>query len=187
MLTLNLISGKLKTEIKLRHIYNLQVTLNYVFVIILLFSATVLLISKAILQDSFDRIVGDTSLVTKNGQSYNAKVREINSKLKSVEKIQNSYLPFSYLLENIGAESPAGITFSSVNIDKDQATIKISGHAQTRDALLALDNALEKNTVFKNIDFPLKNILVKDNIDFDINANLDIDTLKSSSTYESPQ
>lgn len=174
MLTLNLISATLKKEIKLRHIHALIKKISYVFIIAIIIITITLLAAKFILQNTFNRVVSEMTLVTMNTQSYNAKVREINTKVNSVEKIQNEYIPWSYLIEDISKNTPKGISYSYIKMDNKLKAFKISGKADSRDDLLALKEWMEKNQTFKNINFPLKNILQKNDIIFEISSNLDL-------------
>src|SRR3989338_2910762 len=95
MITLNLISQELKDEIRLKHAYGLLKKIIYILFLILIVSSSCLLAAKFVLQNNFNRIVNETSLITKNTQSYNQKVREINAKFASVSQIQNEYAAWS--------------------------------------------------------------------------------------------
>lgn len=180
MLTINLISHGLKKEIKLRHIYTLLKNVNSIIFIIILFSSIALTISKGLIQENFNRIVDETTLITKNSQGYNQKVKEINTKLNGISKIQDEYIPWSYFLETIALNTPNDLKFNSINISQSDKTIKITGYSATRASLLDFKAFMENDKSFKNVDFPLKNIMQKNDINFAINANLDIDVLKDN-------
>ena len=93
MITLNLISEELKKEIKLRHLYLFIKKINLALIVITIIIAIILLAAKTILQVNFNNIVEQTTLVTKNNQGYNNKIKEINSKIDFIEKIQNDFIP----------------------------------------------------------------------------------------------
>lgn len=179
MLSINLISEKLKREIKLKHAYNLLKKINYVLIILTILVSASILTAKIILQNNFNKIVAETTLVTKTSQPFNTRVKAINLKIATIGQIQDEYMPFTYLLGNIASNTPPGITYSQISINKDSQTIKIRGNADSRDTLLAYKTMLENNKILKNIDFPLKNILQKESTDFEIDSNLDITLLKS--------
>lgn len=178
MLTLNLISQEIKKEIKLKRVYGLIKKTNYSFVIAAIIFAAVLLFAKFILQNNFNEIVAQTTLVTKNSQAYNNKVRGINSQLALAAQIQNDFTAWSVLLEELAAKTPAEVNFSYVKIDKMAETIKIRGRVRSRDALLVFKNNLENSAAFTDIDFPVKNILKQKDIDFEISAKLDLDKIE---------
>lgn len=179
MLTLNLVSEEQKKEIKLRHIYGFIKKINLVLIIITITIAIILLVAKIILQLKFNEIVEQTTLVTKNNQGYNSKVREINNKLNFVAKTQNDFIPWSNLIKSVADLTPADINLYYLKLNSDEQMIKIKGKAKLRQSLLDFKTKLEATSNFKNIDFPLKNILEKENIDFEINAKLNLPNLKN--------
>ena len=176
MITLNLISEELKKEIKLRHLYLFIKKINLALIVITIIIAIILLAAKTILQVNFNNIVEQTTLVTKNNQGYNNKIKEINSKIDFIEKIQNDFIPWSNLLEIIAKITPEDVNLYYLKINEDKS-IKIKGKANLRDSLLNFKQKMEAATVFKDIDFPIKNILEKENIDFEINAKIIVDKI----------
>ena len=174
MLALNLISEELKKEIKLRRLYLLIKKINLTLIIITIVATITLLTTKAILQSGFNNIVGQTTLVTKNNQGYNNKIRDINNKLYFVEKIQNNFIPWSNLLKTVAAITPKDIGLYYLKINLEEQAIKIKGKAGRRESLLDFKQNLETAAIFQEIDLPLKNILEKENINFEINAKINL-------------
>jgi len=174
MLTLNLISEELKKQIKLRHLYLFIKKVNLSLIIITIFIAIILLAAKAILQVNFNNIVEQTTLVAKNNQGYNNKIKNINSKINFVEKIQNGFIPSSNLLETIAEITSKNINLYYLKINFVEQTIKIKGRAGLRENLLDFKQKMEATTIFRDIDFPIKNILEKENIDFEISAKINL-------------
>src|SRR3989338_9341333 len=162
MLTLNLISSGQKKEIKLRHIYDVIKTVNFILIIIIIVIAIILLIAKVILQSKFTEVVNQTTLVTKTNQGYNNNVREINSKLNFIEKIQTEFIPWSDLLKKLAEITPTDINLYYVKLDSLEQIIKIKGRAELRDSLLNFKDKMETAGYFEEIDFPIKNILEKE-------------------------
>jgi len=179
MLTLNLISEELKKEIKLRHLYLFIKKINLTLIIITIVVAIILLVAKTILQVKFDNIVGQTTLVTKNNQGYNNKVKNINDRIDFVEKIQNNFIPWSNLLKTVAEITPGDINLYYLKINFEGQTIKIKGEAGLRSSLLDLKQKMEATNIFKDIDFPIKNILEKENINFEINAKINLANLSN--------
>lgn len=174
MLTLNLVSAEQKKEIKLRHLYGFIKKISLALIIIAVIIAIILLAAKIVLQFKFNDIVEQTTLVTKNNQGYNSKVREINGKLNFIAKIQDDYIPWSNLIKKLAEITPADINFSYLKLNAQDKTISLKGKAKFRDSLLDFKDEMAANPVFQDIDFPIKNILEKENIDFEINAKLDL-------------
>ncbi len=174
MLTLNLISEELKKEIKLRHLYLFIKKINLVLIIITIVIAIVLLVTKTILQLRFNTIVEQTTLVTRNNQGYNNKIKSINSRIDFVETIQNNFIPWSNLLEIVADITPKDVGLNYLKINFEEQTIKIRGNAGLRESLLDFKQKMEATDIFKNINFPIKNILEKENINFDIDAKINL-------------
>lgn len=174
MLTLNLVSAEQKKEIKLRHLYDLIKKINLILVIIAIAIAIILLVAKIILQIKFNEVVEQTTLVTKNNQGYNSRVREINSQLNYIEKIQNGYIPWSKLIKKLSEMAPADVSFQYLKINYENKSVNIKGQAKTRDSLINFKDKMAADETFKNIEFPIKNILEKENIDFEISAELNL-------------
>lgn len=177
MLTLNLISEELKKEIKLRHLYLFIKKINLALIIITIVIAIILLAAKTILQMKFNDIVDQTTLVTKNNQGYNIKIRDINSRLDFVTKIQNDFIPWSNLLKTVADITSGDIGLNYLKINFAEQTIKIKGRADFRNSLLDFKQKMEATAIFEDIDFPIKNILEKENIDFEINAKINLANL----------
>ncbi|MFH1232547.1 MAG: PilN domain-containing protein [Patescibacteria group bacterium] len=174
MLVLNLISKKFKKEIKLKHFYQLIKRINYTLIIIATITATILLFAKIILQNNFIDIVEQTSLITKNNQNYNNKIKEINNKLKTVSTIQNDFIVWSKIIEDISKITPTNVTLNLVRMDSTNRNIKLQGKAKQRSDLLELKSNLEKSTLYNSIDLPIKNLLEKEDIIFEINAKINL-------------
>ena len=174
MININILPRETKNELRLRRIYLALVKLGYTLIICFCVIALMLLFSRLILQNYFYRVIDETSLISRNSQSYNLRVREINSKITSVDKIQKDFLVWSkafYFLSDITDE---GISFTNIRVSKDGAFIKTDGVAKTREALLGLKEKLESSDYFNKIEFPLENILEKTDINFQINAGLNL-------------
>jgi hypothetical protein len=178
MLTLNLVSSKQKQEIKLRHIYNSVKTINLTLIIITITIAIILLVAKIMLQSKFNDIVNQTTLITKTNQNSNDNVRKINGELNFIEKIQDEFIPWSNLIEDLTEITTPDINFYYLKLDARDQTIKIKGQAKLRSSLLDFREKMASAAYFKDIEFPIKNILEKENVDFEINAKINLVFLK---------
>ncbi len=172
MLTLNIISRKLKREIKLKSIYQLIKIIFSILIIVISIYTIALLLGKLALQIHFVKTIDETSLVTKNTENYSKKIRNINNQLNSIDNIQNETTAWSYLLEYFAKNVSDNIKFSQIKMNKRDKTVYLSGLAKTRDNLLSLKKILEDSNYFSNINFPIQNLLEKNNINFTINAQL---------------
>ncbi len=178
MLRLNLVSKELRQEIKLRHVYEVLIRTKYYLIIMVVLVTVIILSAKMILQNSYSRIVEETSLVSEGDQMNNSKIREINAKFTSVEEIQNDFITWSRLLKEIDNQANDDIVFSLMKINKDKQKVDLRGVAKSRDSLLSLKDGLDNSNIFLETDFPIENILEKENINFKIEASLDIKKIK---------
>ncbi|MBU0722273.1 hypothetical protein KKA93_02345 [Patescibacteria group bacterium] len=177
MLTLNLISEELKKEIKLRRFYLFIKKIYLTLIIITIVAAIILLAAKTILQTKFNDIVGQTTLVTKNNQNYNIKIIDINNRINFIEKVQKDFIPWSNLLKTVANITSNDIGLNYLQINSVEQTIKIKGKAGMRESLLDFKQKMEATTIFKDIDLPIKNILEKENINFEISAKINLSNL----------
>jgi len=175
MLHLNLASRKLKEEIRLRHIYNVIKHIGYLMVVAIIFVSIVFLSAQTITQNNFNRIVAETTLITKNGQSQNNRIREINASINYVDEIQNNFFKWSLLFYNLSKKLNNNIKFYSISINKEKKEVLLRGVAAFREDLITFKEGVEKSDLFLNIDFPIKNILEKENINFEIKAEINLE------------
>jgi len=177
MITLNLVSTGQKREIKLRRIYGFVKVVNLALIIITIAIAMILLAAKITLQLKFNNIVNQTTLVTKNNRGYNNHVREINNKLSFIEKVQADFIPWSHLIKSLAEMTPSDINLYYLKLNSLDQTFKIKGRAGLRNSLLDFKDKIAATAYFKDIEFPIKNLLEKENIDFEINAKLNLSSL----------
>lgn len=170
MINLNIIPRDLKKEIKLKILYlSLKNYLLIIFIIICFYSI-VLLLSTLFLQYEFTRTINESNLITQNTENYGTKVKNINNEINYINKIQNENADILALLVNISNITRADIKIKQIKFDKINKALTINGFAGSRDNLIAFKNSLESTTFLSDINFPLKNLLEKNNIDFEITA-----------------
>jgi hypothetical protein len=184
MLNLSLIPQEARMAIKLKRIYQLTKRISILLILITLFVAITLLSAKIILQNNFNKVVAETTLVTKNYQSNNNRVREINSQLDNIQKIQKDFFPWSLFLKNLAEITPEDINYENISFNLNDQNLKIKGEAKTRDGLLILKDNLSDSGIYSIIDFPIKNILTKENISFSIDVKINLDQAETIITKE---
>lgn len=135
--------------------------------------AIILLLSKTVLETHLNDTIIQSSLITKSTQDYVQKVKDINTQIDEIAEIQKNNVEWSRLLNYLSEQSlKNSIDFNKINIDKKTNTITLNGKCGTRDDLLALKNSLESIEDFEEINFPIKNLLDKENISFDISLKI---------------
>ncbi len=171
MINLNIISQELKKEINTKTIYLSYKNLLAIIFITLILYTSAYLICLLVLQIHFVETVKDTTLITRGSENYSAQVRQLNSTITNIENIQSEYINWSYLLEFLHQLSSEDVNISSISVNKEKKEIILRGMAMTRDGLLQLKEKLEESNYFTEINLPIKNLLEKENISFDINSS----------------
>ncbi|MDX9893291.1 MAG: PilN domain-containing protein [Patescibacteria group bacterium] len=179
MIALNLIPPLEKKEISLRQFYIVIKNLTIVFLLFTVTIAIILLVAKAILQNSFNNLVSDYTLTTKYGKISNREMEKFNSQLSAVSEIQKNYIPWTNFIAQLVEKIPDNIIIYSIGLNADGQSIKIAGFAQSRQDLLQFENNLKNYEIIDKVDVPLESLLNKENINFDISAEIDTNKIKN--------
>ncbi|MFA6106962.1 MAG: hypothetical protein WC745_04835 [Patescibacteria group bacterium] len=170
MIKLNLVSENLKNEIKLRRVYGVIKKTAFIFLFIVIIYSITLLFSRLLILNKFEDVVAQTTLITKNAQSYNSRVREINSSLDFVTQAQENFIRLSCFLGSVKNLSGPDISLDQIIFNREKTSVIIRGKSKTRDQLLDFKQKLEKSGWFSVVDLPLKNLLTREEIDFEMTA-----------------
>lgn len=108
---------------------------------------------------------------------YDKDFKRINEADVFLIKIQNGHLHWANMLSHLSQAIPDGVTIESL-ANKNYNTYLI-GKARTRDELLKFKGNLEKDSCFQNVNVPLSNLVVKDNVDFQMDFSVNQDCLKN--------
>lgn len=177
MLKLNLVSEGLKKEIKLRRVFGILKKVTCYFFLITIIYSIILLSARYLILNKFDEIVAQTTLITKNTQSYNNRVKEINDQVDFIFEAQSNFIRFSCFLNDLKNFGGQSVKIEQLKFSREKNLIIIRGKSNQRTALLAFKEKLENSGLFQNVDLPLKNLLTKEDIDFEITALVDLSKL----------
>ncbi|KKQ46436.1 MAG: Fimbrial assembly family protein [Candidatus Moranbacteria bacterium GW2011_GWC2_37_8] len=108
--------------------------------------------------------------------NYEEKFKKVNASIDILSKIQSSHLHWLNVLDELGSVVPEGVYISDFSTKNYQ--IFLLGKARSRDNLLALKNNLDNSDCFKDVNVPLSNLVVKDNVDFQMDFVVIKDCLK---------
>jgi len=175
MISLNLIPKDKKKELGLANFYITLKNIIILFLIITILVAISLLTTKAALQNYFNAVVNQSTLTTQYASSFNKGVQKFNKKLAAVESIQSNYIVWTNFFIEFSKLVPNDITINSIDVDAKK--ILIFGQAKDRQDLLNLEKKLKASNLFDNVKIPLENLLRKTDIDFNIKADVNINTL----------
>ena len=91
--------------------------------------------------------------------------RSINSSATSLLlEIQAGHLHWFHVLERLSADVPVGIRVE--NLATKNYNVYLIGQARSRDGLLEFKAKLEQDDCFETVNVPLSNLVVKENVDF---------------------
>jgi hypothetical protein len=172
MIKLNLVSENLKKEIKLRRIYGIIKKTAFTLLFIVILYSITLLLSRLLILNKFDDVVDQTTLITKNAQSYNSRINKINSILDYISQTQENFIRLSCFMKSLKNLSGPDITLDQIIFNREKTSVIIRGKSKTRDQLLDFKEKLEKSGLLAEINLPLKNLLTREEINFEISASV---------------
>jgi hypothetical protein len=179
---LNLIPFFKKEEIK--KAYRLRMLLRWegeLLLIIFLFIAGLISMDYILKINSLSADYG-SNLVAKDGsqskaiEKYDNEIKDMNNLVSKVVKIQSGQLYWSKFLNKFNDKVVSGIKINSLTTQNYK--ISLAGEADTRDNLLALKSAIEKDECFEAINLPLSNLVSKEDMIFQMDFQIKQECLK---------
>lgn len=107
---------------------------------------------------------------------YEDKFKEINGSVDLISKLQSNHLKWFGIMGELSVMTPDGIYLSELSTKNYQ--IFLLGKARSRDDLLNFKGKLESSSCFQNINVPLSNLVVKEDVDFQMDLMVNKDCLK---------
>ncbi len=177
MITLNLISPAKKQELRLMQLYIMIKNLIIIILFVTIITAIILLLTKMSLQNYFNDVVAQTTATTKYANLFNEDLKELNQYIKSVDEIQQKYIPWTKFFIGLSKLVPDEINLFSLNLNEGK--ILITGLAKTRDKLLEFQKNLKNSEFFSEVTIPIDNLLERKDINFSIKANINLENVKN--------
>lgn len=110
--------------------------------------------------------------------TYEEKFKQANDANAALLKIQTGHLYWSNIFNKLDNSIPEGIIITDFST-KDYL-ILLTGKARDRNILLGFKNNLESAECFSSVNVPLSNLVVKENIEFQIDFSVNKECLKKS-------
>lgn len=139
-------------------------------------SSIILLLAKLIIQNNFNRVVEYSTLTTRYANIFNKDVKEFNLYINTLVKIQEKNIDWTKLIIQLSKLVPEGVNLDSINIQPEK--MLITGFAFDRENLKKFQEDLEKNELFLNVEIPLNDLIKRNNINFNLKADINLDWLK---------
>lgn len=147
----------------------LEILLGYTIIISVIF-----IFSYNFLTNSLKDFEQTTISMDAEYATINKKIIEVNKILKKIDRIQSNNVDWSNYLYQILSTSHDGITISGMDMQKQAKTLIITGRANTRNQLLIFKDTLTNLNFLKNVELPVSALTAKQNIDFTLNADLNL-------------
>lgn len=170
MSLLNLLPPTVKENVRLMRLYIVLKNSIIGLLMIAIFVATVLLIAKVILQNTFNEIVAQTTITNTVDRVFNKDITRFNNRLTALEEAQKKFAPHSQTLAKVFAQIPSNIVLSDISIVDNK--LFIIGNAATRDNLLAFQSAIDSLEFIDELTIPLEFLLSREDINFTAQATL---------------
>ena len=141
-----------------------------------LFVATILaialLLSWDVLQNDFNNLSASAVLVNQEFSGYNQEIRKINQIDRNIVSAGKTFHPITIELVGLAEISPSGVKLSSLNLDRPNLKLVISGMAKNRDDLLNYQEQIKKILWVDKIETPTSQLFQKENINFEFSITI---------------
>jgi hypothetical protein len=168
MLRLNILPEEFKKEIKLFSVYSVSKNIVLLIVFLTAIVGIIFLLGDAVLQTYIHNSGVGSMIIQSNYQNLDEQVKEAETKIEYVVKIQEEAINWSRLMEDIMLKTGDNVVFSRIVINREKYQLELFGHAETRSDLIELKRGFESSSNYLTVDFPIENILEKNDIDFDM-------------------
>jgi len=142
------------------------------FLIIFSLSGIVLIGRQIVLEDFSNELNTTLNSLQSQHAGTNKQIREINTTLALVDKIQKEFKPITHLVPELAMVIPDKVILKTINIDNTSNTILIDGYSPTREILLDLQKSLSSLDWIDEIEIPISQLTEKENINFSFQANI---------------
>ncbi|HLC70245.1 MAG TPA: PilN domain-containing protein [Patescibacteria group bacterium] len=143
---------------------------------IVLITAAVLAISLIwswlTLQEDFNSLSESAIVVSQEFTTQNQEVRDANRRLENFNNAGQGFKRMLPELLTVADNLPKDITLNSLNINRADSSLSISGSALTRQALLDYQEKLKEITWLENVSSPISRLLQKENIPFEFKIKI---------------
>lgn len=186
---LNLLPSEKKIEMRKNNRFRMVLAqgsgiifLGFFYCCALLGISALLSLQLASLQGSSDE---ESSMAPKRSEveSYEKIFRETNTRVSEISLLLKNHISWEKFFRSLEAATPQGVLFTKI-LTKNDLSFSASGTAPNRDALLLLEKNMNESDCFRAEDdrpmVPLSNKLVKENIDFQLDAVIEKNCLVSN-------
>lgn len=178
---LDLLPKDRKIELNRKKIFRVILREEFLFLLPVIFFIVILLDIHYMLSIKRDTSIMAKSLVESQDKyqelsSYEEKFKQVNDNSAKLTKIRSGHLHWAGIFTELSETMPEGISITDFST-KDYKVFLI-GKAKSREILLSFKGSLETSGCFADVNVPLSNLVVKDDVDFQIDFSINSDCLK---------
>ncbi|MFA4873030.1 MAG: PilN domain-containing protein [Patescibacteria group bacterium] len=177
MITLNLLDQPHRQQLFKEYVFLLLKDITAITLIVVAVIGMLLSISKSILSNDLNETAKRTNVIASNNQPIMQAIRELNDELNSNEYMSQEYTEWSHWLASFSSLVPRGNQIVTMDLQRNERILQIDGKSKTRDDLLKFKANLEASSLIKEIQFPLSNLLLKENIKFKFSVTINPESL----------
>lgn len=178
MISLNLLSPAQKEYLRYEQIY---LTLRTVITLTLTFTVIVsglFLAARLLLQDNYADLLVSTTTVNDRNRPIDREIAQLNGDLQRVERIQADFVKWSNVIVAVSKAIPENVEVSYLNFELGSHTFNLNGIARKREDFLKLQENLKKLPQLEELSSPASNLLLRENVSFQLAAKLKLDSLR---------
>lgn len=177
---LNLLPRHKKAEIRRKKIFRTLLREEFLFLLPILLFVIVLYNIFYLISVQYDVSVAAHSSIESQDKyqelnSYEDKFKQVNEWSALLLKIQTKHLHWGKVFDKLSDITPEGIVVTGFSTKNYK--ILLIGNAKNRDTLLNFKNYLSAEQCFENVNVPLSNLVVKDDVDFQLDFSIKQDCL----------
>ena len=176
-MTINLIPPKIKKQRKAENILDRILSYFGIYLAFFCFLFVTLYISETYIRNSIattNKQIEEENRKIAEFKDTEESIKQINSKLKKIDSIENEKIYWSLLIDSIAKSSPENVQIKSITTSSESNTISISGYAVNRREIAKIKDKMEDSKYFKNVNFSTSNYdEAKNNFTFNISCTIE--------------
>lgn len=164
--TLNLLAPEKKTALRAGFVLShMQATMFILFIVASFISGTLLSI-ELLMKSVLENITLRSNTTAQEYDKIGAQITDVNAYLDRVDSLQQEFIDWSFVLEELAAVATSGARFESIHIDGD-GVVFVQGMAATREDVLLMQERYETLPFITDVSSPLSNILQRTNVKYE--------------------
>lgn len=179
---LNLLSPQQKKEMALAKTLLIVHEMLLLIFIVVTVGSSILLGARLMLEQKFRATMLEQAPGSAKITKMNREVTQINLRLSALNRVSSSFSPWTAFITNLLKATPDGVEWKALQVNSEDRGLILTGFAPTRDALLKLRDNLSQLPYLSELNLPLHYLIDNNNIDFVLDAKINIEDLKTPPT-----